>query len=428
MVSVAGAVGESGPMRHLVFVAPKFLENTNRYLAGFAKLDGLTVSVISEDPSSAIPGALKPHLTGGHFQVANPMDGFQLAEACRQLAKHVGPIDRITGALEQLQLPLAQTREFTGIPGMRLTHAKRFRDKDEMKRVLREAGVPVAKSDLATSLDDVRALSRRLGFPLIAKPPAGLGSRSTYRLETMDDVDALPRMGLVPSKLAPVQVEQFVRGREHTCETVSIGGKTVWRSGTRYFPTPLEALENQWMQYCVLLPKEADGEPWAKFHPVNEAALQALFAGASKEASTALTHMEWFLTEDEQLVVGEVGARPPGVHIMPMMSLAHDTNLVDDWCELIAFDRFTPKPRRWAAGAAFFRGQGRGDRVVSVSGLEAAVELAGDALVEMRTPKVGMPRASGYEGEGYAIVKASMTEAVKQALLGMIERVQVRYG
>lgn len=415
-------------MRHLVFVAPKFLENTNRYLAGFAKLKDLKVSVISEDPASAIPGGLKAQLSGGHYQVKNPLDGLQLAEACRSLAKHLGPVDRLTGALEQLQLPLAQAREFTGIPGMRLVHAKRFRDKDEMKRVLREAGVPVAKSDLATSVDEVRALARRLGFPLIAKPPAGLGSRSTYRLESMDDVDALPELGLVPSPRAPVQVEQFIRGREHTCETVSIGGKTVWRSGTRYFPTPLEALENQWMQYCVLLPREEQGDPWSRFSPVNEAALQALFSGASPEGATALTHMEWFLTDADELFVGEVGARPPGVHIMPLMSLAHETSLIDDWCELIAFDRFTPKPRRWAAGAAFFRGQGRGQRVVSVTGLEAAVEAAGDALVELKTPKVGMPRAPGYEGEGSAIVKGTTTEAVKRALLGMIERVQIRYG
>ena len=54
------------------------------------------------------------------------------------------------------------------------------------------------------------------------------------------------------------QAEEFVRGREHTCETVTIAGKPVWRSGTRYYPGPLEVLENPWIQYCVLLPLEAD--------------------------------------------------------------------------------------------------------------------------------------------------------------------------
>ncbi len=238
----------------------------------------------------------------------------------------------------------------------------------------------------------------------------------------------MPALGLVPSAAAPVQVEQFVRGREHTCETVSIAGTTRWRSGTRYFPTPLEVLENQWMQYCVLLPAAADDGPWQTFAPVNEAALQALFAGADAAASTCLTHMEWFLADDGSLVVGEVGARPPGVQIMPLMGLAHDTNFVDDWCELIAFDRFTPKARVRAAGAAFFRGQGRGRRIVSVEGLEAAVEEAGSALVELRSPKVGMARAEGYEGEGYAVVAAPTTDEVKRALLALIENVQVRYG
>ena len=76
-------------------------------------------------------------------------------------------------------------------------------------------------------------------------------------------------------------------------------GKAVWRSGTRYFPTPLEAIESPWMQYCVLLPREDENTEWTKFHPVNDAALTALFgASANTAAGTALTHMEWFLRDD----------------------------------------------------------------------------------------------------------------------------------
>lgn len=411
-------------MRHLAFIAPRFLENTNRYVAGFAKLEGLQLSLISEDPASAIPAALKATISGGHYEVRNCLDSTQLIRAVTDLSAWFGPVERLTGALEQLQLPMAEARDATGTPGMGLVHARRFRDKDDMKKVLRSAGVPVAHSTLANSLADITDFAQRLGYPLIVKPVAGLGSKSTWRLENDADVAALAALGLE----APLQVEQFIVGREHTCETVSIAGKTVWRSGTRYFPTPLEVLENQWMQYCVLLPKEADAAPWPAFHSTNEAALQALFAGASNEAATALTHMEWFLTDDGSMVVGEVGARPPGVHIMPMMGLAHETDLVADWCELIAFDRFTPKPRTWACGAAFFRGQGPGTSVAQVDGLEAAIDAVKDVLVEARAPKVGMSRGSGYEGEGYAIVRAATTDEVKRALLTLVKTVQVRYG
>jgi hypothetical protein len=408
-------------VRHLVFVAPHFLENTNRYVAAFAGLEGLSLSVISEDPASAIPQALADRVDG-HYQVRDVGDAQQLATALRFFARTRGPVDRLTGALEQLQVPMAEARELAGVPGMRPAIARRFRDKDAMKQVLREHGVPVAKSALVTSPKQLRAFADQVGLPIIVKPQAGLGTRDTHRVETEADLVAL-----APSQANPMQAEEFVRAREHTCETVSIHGKTVWRSGTRYFPTPLEVLETPWVQYCVLLPRES-APTWDRFAPVNEAALAALFGPDPQVTGTALTHMEWFLREDDAMLVNEVGARPPGVHIMPMMGLAHDVDMVRAWAELIAFDRFTPRARVRAAGAAFFRGQGGGDRVVKVEGLEEAIARAGSALVELRKPRVGQPRASGYEGEGFAIVQHSTTEGAKAALKALIETVQVRYG
>lgn len=414
-------------MRHVVFVAPRFLENTNRYIAAFAALEGVMLSVISEDPESSIPPALQGHIAG-HYRVEHCLDGAQLTEAAKKIDKHVGSIDRLTGALEQLQMPLAEARDALGIVGMGVETARRFRDKDRMKEVLREHGVPVAKSELVTSTQELTDFVKRVGFPIIVKPQAGLGSRATYRVTSPQDLEALAQMGLVPSREQPLQAEEFVRAREHTCETVTVAGKPVWRSGTRYFPTPLEVLETSWMQYCVLLPRETDDATWTRFHPVNQAALDALFGGARVGAGTAMTHMEWFLKDDGSMLVSEVGARPPGVHIMPMMSLAHETDMIADWCELIAFDRFAAKERKWACGAAFFRGQGAGTRVASVTGLDAAIDACGETLVEMRTPKVGQARAEGYEGEGWALVRSASTEGVKQGLIALIENVQVRYG
>lgn len=415
-------------MPHVVFVAPRFLENTNRYVRAFAGLDGVTLSVVSEDPEEAIPEGLRARVAA-HYRVDNVLDGAQLAVAARALAGAVGRVDRLTGALEQLQMPMAIARDALSIEGMGAHTARAFRDKDRMKEVLRAHDVPVARSALVRSVDELRAFVGRVGLPVIVKPQAGLGSRATHRVESQQYLDALVRAGLAPTAQRPLQAEEFVRAREHTCETVTVRGTPVWRSGTRYFPTPLEVLETPWVQYCVLLPREEDDPTWARFAPVNGAALAALFgAEARTAAGTALTHMEWFLREDGSMLVNEVGARPPGVHIMPMMSLAHETDMIADWAGLIAFDRFTPKPRRWAAGAAFFRGHGAGERVVSVEGVDAAVAAAGAALVEMRTPKVGMPRAEGYEGEGWAIVKHATTEGAKNALRALIERVQVRYG
>jgi phosphoribosylaminoimidazole carboxylase (NCAIR synthetase) len=413
-------------MPHIALVAPLFLENTNRYVAAFGALEGVTLSVISQDPARSIPDVLKPRVAG-HFQVRDVGDGAELARALHGLQHGVGRVDRLTGFLEQLQVPMAEARELAGIPGMKVSAARRFRDKDVMKDVLREHGLPVAASRLVSSMGELRAFIDAVGLPIIVKPQAGLGSRGTHRVESLADLEALVRLGLEPRAGQPLQAEQFIRAREFTCETVTIHGKPVWRSGTRYFPTPLEVLETPWMQYCVLLPREIES-PWTDFAPVNGAALDVLFGEEKDVAGTALSHMEWFLADGGKMYVSEVGARPPGVHIMPLMGLAHGVDMIAKWAELIAFDRFTPVERRFAAGAAFFRGQGRGARVVEVKGLEEAIAKVGSALVELRAPKVGQARASGYEGEGSAIVKDASTEVVKQALLTLVETVQVRYG
>jgi len=415
-------------MPHVTFIAPRFLETTNRYLASFASLDDVTLSVISEDPESAIPGPLRPRIAG-HYKVGNSLDASQLTVAAAAIGKSLGRIDRLAGALEQLQIPMARARDALDIDGMRNDVAQSFRDKDRMKAVLRAHNVPVAKSALTESPDALRAFIGSVGFPVIVKPQAGLGTRDTYRVTSKEDLDALFQQGVVPSSERPLQVEEFVKAREHTCETVTIRGVPVWRSGTRYLPTPLEVLEHPWIQYCVLLPREEADTEWTRFEAINTSALTALFGrAASTAAGTALTHMEWFLRDDGSALVNEVGARPPGVGIMPLMSLAHDTDMFRDWAKLMAKDEFTPKKRLWAAGAAFLRGQGGGDRVVSVTGVLAAVEALGDSLIELRAPKVGQPRGSGYEGEGFAYVRHATTEGAKQALLTLIQGIQVRFG
>ncbi len=410
---------------HIALVAPHFLENTNRYVRAFAQLPGVALSVISADPESAVPRDLRGHVA--HYRIDDVGDGAQIAKAVLWFAENRGPVDRLTGVLEQLQMPLAEARALASVPGMKPDIARRFRDKDRMKEVLRASGVPVAASKLVTSMRELKKFVDDVGLPIIVKPQAGVGSRATHRIETERELDSLPAAGLEPTSTRPLQAEQFIRAREHTCETVTIDGKSVWRSGTRYFPTPLEVLETPWVQYCVLLPREIEA-PWTDFAPVNEAALGALFGADAKVSGTAITHMEWFYADGGKLYVNEVGARPPGVQIMPLMSLAHDVDMIEKWAELIAFDRFTPPARKFAAGAAFLRGQGRGDRVVDVRGVREAIAKVGDALVELRAPRVGQPRGPGYEGEGIALVRSDSTDVATRALKTIVETVQVTYG
>jgi biotin carboxylase len=278
----------------------------------------------------------------------------------------------------------------------------------------------VARHARVTRPDQGRAFAAKVGFPLVLKPVAGVGAKSTYRVNTPAELDAtLARFQ--PSEARPVQAEEFITGIERTLEAVLIDGQPVWWSGTRYHPTPLKTLENDWMQYTVTLPRE-EAAPWTAFLPTSVAALQAL------GLRTGLSHMEWFETADGRFVIGEVGARPPGVNIMPLMSHAFGADLIAAWCRLLVLGEWTVGQRCRAAGSAFFRAQGRGDRIVAVTGLDTAQAAVGSLVVDRSLPTVGAKPQDGYVGDGWAIVAADTTREVTHALGTLVRSVRVVRG
>ena len=405
---------------HVVYVAPYFTANILKCLDALVALPDVRTGVITQEAEARLPERYRGKISG-HYQVKDCLGADDLTAAGRAFQKEWGRVDRLLGFLEQMQLPLAVARDRLGIPGMGEEVARNFREKNRMKAVLRAAGLPVAPQAFLQSADDARRFVAEVGYPIVIKPPAGLGARGTVRVG--DDAElaaALDELVVTPSN--PAQAEGYIRGEEHTFETVFVGGEPVWHSSTYYLPGPLHVLENQWMQYCVLLPREQLQPHAEKFRPVNVASLKAL------GLVTGLSHMEWFLRDDGSAIVSEVGARPPGVHIMPMMGWAHEVDMWAKWVELMVFERFAIPERQWACGAAFFRGQGNGNVVRAVEGLAAAQEAAGQYIVDSRMPHVGQSRASGYEGEGYAVVRAPTTEAVVAALRALVTNVRVVLG
>ncbi|MDH3546499.1 MAG: hypothetical protein OEN22_05335, partial [Gammaproteobacteria bacterium] len=207
-------------------------------------------------------------------------------------------------------------------------------------------------------------------------------------------------------------------GTEHSFESVMIGGRPVWHSVSRYMPSPLEVLENAWIQWCVLLPRDIGGP---EFDPIRSAGTAALEALGLK---TGLSHMEWFSLRDDRIAISEVGARPPGAQFTTLLSYAHDIDFYRAWPQLMVFDEFNPPPRQYAAGAAYVRGQGRG-RVKRIIGLGEAQRRFGSLVVEAKLPNEGQAPSDSYEGDGYIIVRHPQTEVVEQALKDIVSIIRV---
>lgn len=402
--------------RNVVFVAPFPAEVTMRFVRAAARHPDVRLLGIVHTPPSGADAGLFHDLV----RTTEPLSAKDIVEATGILKARHGRIDRVIGILEALMVQLAQAREAHGVPGTPVRVADLFRDKARMKAALAAAGLPVARSRLLRGEADARAFAAEAGFPMVVKPPAGMGAKSTFRVGSVEELlRAVQGMGA--SAAQPILAEEFLRGREFSLETITVGGRPRLESVSHYLPTCLEVLENPWIQWTCLLPRDVSGP---EYEPARQMARGAIAALGLEDG---MTHMEWFQRQDGSTVIGEIAQRPPGANISLMTGLAHDVDIYRAWIRAVVDGEFDgPWERRYAVGCAYLRGMGRG-RVAAVDGVHAVHEAVGRLVVEAKLPVVGAPKSDGYEGDGYVVVRDPSTEVVRQALRRIIEGVRVHY-
>ena len=403
-------------MRNVIFTAPFPMETTLRFAKALRGLsDVLVLGLFQQAPVGEARHYFDDILT-----VRNALDPEMLIRGTQHFQSEYGDIHRLLGILEQLQGSVATAREHLGIEGPSVQVTENFRDKGRMKEVFRANNLPCAAHKYVRSADDAWALVKQVGFPLILKPPDGAGSKATYKIEDGDQLNAA-MAEIRPSAERVMLAEEFLSGSDSTWETVTIGGVPVFESIGRYYPGPLEIVRTDWMQWVVVLPRDISGPEYTDVRAAGRSAIQAL------GLQEGMTHMEWFRRPDGSMAIGEIAARPPGAQIVKLMSWAHDADLHRAWARAVV-DKESDGPfeRRWSVGIAFLRGTGRG-RVARIDGLAEAQAKMGKLVVETQLPKVGMPKAGGYEGEGWVIVRHPDTEVVEKAVLDLVQTVKIRY-
>jgi carbamoylphosphate synthase large subunit len=403
-------------LKNVVFVAPFAMTTTLRFIRAVAGLPDVRLALVTQDPAEKLPDDLRA-AAAAHWRVADGLNTDQIEQGVRALSKAMGGVDCLIGTLEQLQVQLAEVRARLGLRGLSVAAAENFRDKARMKTALRNAGLPCARHRLAESAEQAMQFAAQVGYPIVVKPPAGAGAKATFRVD--DDQQMRGAIDVSrPAKGREVLLEEFVVGEEHSFDTVCIRGRPVWHSLSRYTPTPLEVLRNPWIQWCVMIPREVDAPQWDDVRRVGFRALEVLGQG------TGVSHMEWFRRKNGTLAVSEIAARPPGAQFCTLISYANDFDFYKAWARLVVFEEFDAPERKYAAGAAYLRGQGDG-RVKAIHGLDELQKELGHLVVEAKLPQAGQGPAGGYEGEGFVIVRHPETAVVEKALSRIVSVARV---
>lgn len=404
----------------VVYVSPFLRKDVYLFLDRLSRIEGVQVGLVSTLAEEELSPQVMASISA-YWQVSDLLDTEQLVWAAMGLSRQLGPIFRMFTEYELIQVPVAEARAELDIPGMSASTMRNFRDKDLMKERLTAAGVPCARYRSVETADEAREFAAEVGYPLIIKPVSGVGARETHQCNDEDDLEEALQSE-PPQEGSPLLLEEFMQGDEHSLDTVSVDGRAVWHSITRYLPNPLEVLRNPWMQWRVITPREIDDPCYDDIRQVGEQALRALGMESN------ISHTEWFRRPDGSVAISEVAARPPGSRIFTPLNWANDYDMYNGWIRLMTLGEFTPpKERKYAVGTAFFRGIGTGE-VVDVHGLDSVLKEYGSILVEADLPYIGQIKTDVFDGQGYLMVRHPETSVVEEAILDIVSRVQVEIG
>lgn len=350
---------------------------------------GARVVGVGKTPRHRLRAGLSRYLEQW-VEVQDPFNGQVVAAAVRRVLRG-RELDRLETVEERLVVAAADARLALGLPGLSPEAARLCRDKARMKAAWREAGIPCAESAVVKTPNELYAFSERVGFPLVMKPRAGLGSQKTFRLENKKDLEIAASFYRLRSG-GEAMVEEFVEGHEGFYDTLTVNGQPALEFVSHYYPSVLEALSRREISPQIVATNRLSAPGYRELFEVGRKVLRVL------GITTSATHMEWFFGPNG-LKVSEIGARPPGERIWDLYCHAHDLDLYRCWAEAIVFEAVRAKPScRFAAGSVQVRPSCDG-RIARYEGLDAILKKYGSLVFAKEIPPLGrrtVPIEKGY--------------------------------
>jgi biotin carboxylase len=190
-----------------------------------------------------------------------------------------------------------------------------------MKAAFRAAGVPVAPGGVAHNLKEAQALMVETGYPVVAKPDAGVGALDTYRLNNAQDLNHF----FDHKPAADYILEAFVSGTIYSFDGLADrDGKLVFYTAHRFSQGIMETVnEGRHIHYVSLreIPPELEA--------LGRKCVQTF------EARERFFHIEFFHTAAGDYVGLEINMRPPGGFTTDMFNYACDIDIYRVWAQLL---------------------------------------------------------------------------------------------
>ncbi len=304
---------------NVVYLSPHFPPQYHQFCRHL-KEAGANVLGIADAPYDQLAPEVRHALTE-YYRVDDMHSYDQLVRACGYFTHRYGKLERLDSLNEYWLETEARLRDDFNIFGVRGGTIGHIRRKSMMKEKFRAAGAAVAPGRVVHTRDEARALIAETGYPVVAKPDAGVGALNTYRLD--NDLDLAAFFQDKPP--VPYIMEGFVHGGICSFDGLTDReGRIVFYTAHVYsqgiMETVNEARHVSYHSLRVVPPAlESLGRRCVQIFDVRE----------------RFFHMEFFQTGPEQYVALEVNMRPPGGYTTDMFNYACDIDIYRAWAHLL---------------------------------------------------------------------------------------------
>lgn len=244
-------------------------------------------------------------------------------DAALQVLAESGPVDAVFAPSERMIPVGGFLRAFLGLPGYGFDESVACTNKFAMKERLRRAGVPVARSTLAPTAEDVVGQVERGGSRAVVKPAFGIGASYTHVVDPGSAAldDAVADLRGTPG---PFVVEEWIDVVDELhCDGLVRDGRVLMASVAQYFTPVLRSAGTLWGSFTV-----RDGEPHdAEVRALHERAVAAL------GPHDGVTHLEVLVAHDGRHLVGEMACRPGGGGVPRMLRRAYGLETMDSFLD-----------------------------------------------------------------------------------------------
>lgn len=231
----------------------------------------------------------------------------------------------VVGVDEDAVLAAAYLRDHFKLSGPSYETLLPFRDKVMMKERLAKAGIRVPKylSVDRTSLFEnpntyYHSLSQQLGKHFIIKPVAGGGSADTALINNAEELEAFSKTLSPNGEATEFEAEEYIVGKLFQCDSVICHGKLLFSECAEVSYPCMNIKDGN---NILLIPMIAD----KRSNKIKAFAKEALHALSFPDG---VSHLELFLTDNDEMVFLEVAARVPGGYHTPSLTTCFGFNML----------------------------------------------------------------------------------------------------